>query len=343
MKRIIFISTILLCFLSTPLFAQVTVGDAGTLSGTVFADYYWVAQNHDTNLENNNGFWFRRIYITYERTFSDAFSSRVRFEAASSGDFQSEPEMVPNIKDAYLKWKNDSHQILAGISSTPTWGLVEDVWGYRSVEKSPLDLHDYGSSRDFGLSFKGQIDNSGKLNYHFFVGNGNSNKAEIDKGKKVMFSLAYNITDHLVIEGYADWNSHPNRLDSYVGQFFAGYRSDILNIGALGAYRGEGSFDIEDTPLDLVSLFTNFRISDNVKGYLRADHQFEPYPNGNDNSYIPFAENVESTFMVGGVDILLEDKIHLMPNVEAIVYGERANGQQPTTDIIPRMTLFYEF
>ena len=52
--------------------------DKGTFSGLAFADYYWVSQHHNPNLENQNGFWFRRIYLTHEYSFSDAFSSRLR-------------------------------------------------------------------------------------------------------------------------------------------------------------------------------------------------------------------------------------------------------------------------
>ncbi len=347
MKRIGLLCTLLLCMFNSQSLAQVSVGEKGTLSGTVFSDYYWMAQHHDSDIEGQNGFWFRRIYLTYDRQFSDSFSSRVRLETSSSGDFQSDPKMIPSVKDAYLKWQNENHQILAGISSTPTWGLVEDVWGYRSVEKSPQDLYGFGSSRDFGLSFKGSLGKAGDLNYHFFVGNGNGNRPEVNKGKKVMLSLGYEITDQLIVQGYADYNEtadDPNAQDSYTGQVFVGYQSDDFNAGALYSYQqretGIGGPDLE---LDLASVFANFSLSETVWGYIRADHLFDSYPGGSGNSYIPFAEGVESTFMVAGADILLEEQIHLMPNVEAIAYGENVFGQTPDTDIIPRLTLSYEF
>lgn len=326
--------------------AQGTAENKHTFRGNVFGDYYWITNHHNPNLENQNGFWFRRIYLTHEYTFSDAFSSRVRLEMNSAGDFESSTEMIPDVKDAYLKWQNNRHQILAGISSTPTWGLVEDVWGYRSVEKSPLDLYDLGSSRDFGLSFKGKIDQAEKLNYHFFIGNGNSNRPEVDKGKKVMFSLAYNITDQLIIEAYSDWNDTAGESDSYTAQAFAGYQSDRFNLGALYAYQYRELLDgASHLNLDLASLFSNFTLNneETLKVYIRADHLFDSYAGGSGNSYIPFAEGVESTFVVGGVDILLHDQIHIMPNIESIFYGENAAGLTPSTDIIPRMTVFYEF
>lgn len=337
---------LVVCLTSTS-WAQVSVGEKGTLSGRVYSDYYWVAKNHNDDLVNKNGFWIRRIYLTYERELSDAFTSRVRLEMSSAGDFQSDPEMVPSVKDAYLKWHNEHHQILAGISSTPTFGLTEEVWGYRSVEKSPQDLYDYGSSRDFGLSFKGELGKSGRLDYNFFVGNGNSNKPEINKGKKFMLSLGYELTDQLVVQGYVDWNDSaddPNNQDYYTAQVFAGYQTDQLHLGALYSYqRRDTGIGANDLELDLVSLFGNFKMGETVRGYLRADHLFDPYPGGPNNSYLPFASGVESTFMVGGADILLANQIHLMPNIEAIAYGENFAGVRPETDIIPRLTLYYKF
>ncbi len=329
------------------LWAQVSVGEKGTIKGTVYSDYYWMAQHHSANLEGQNGFWFRRIYFTYEQEFNDSFSSRLRFEGASPGDFQSGLSMVPDIKDAYLKWEKSNHQIYAGLSSTPTFGLTEDIWGYRSVEKSPQDLYDFGSSRDLGLSFKGEIGKEGSWNYHFFVGNGNGNKSEINKGKKLMFALSYDITEHIVVEGYVDWNDgagNPNTQNSYTMQGFSGYQSDTFNMGMLYSYQiRESMLGGADTKLDLVSIFANFSVNNKVKAYLRADHMFDGYPGGSDNSYIPFAENAESTFVVGGADIRLEENIHLMPNVEAIMYGEGSFGITPKTDIIPRLTLSYKF
>ncbi|MDZ7680518.1 MAG: hypothetical protein U5J63_02120 [Fodinibius sp.] len=169
---------------------------------------------------------------------------------------------------------------MAAISSTPTFGLTEDVWGYRSVEKPPQDLYDFGSSRDFGLSFQGTLGQGKDFSYHFFVGNGNSNRPDVNKGKKVMLALGYNITERLVVEGYADYNEtadDPSAQDYYTGQVFAGYRSDNLNIGVLYSHQNrEAAVGGSDVGLDLVSVFANARLSEMVSGYLRADHLFDP-------------------------------------------------------------------
>lgn len=323
--------------------AQVNVGDNGTLSGTVFGDYYWIPSNHDAELEGNNGFWFRRIYFTYDHQLSDSFSGRFRLDMSSAGDFTTNAKLEPTVKDAWLKWSADDHSITAGITSTPTWGLVEDVWGYRSVEKSPLDLYDFGSSRDFGLSFKGNLDSADKLTYHFMFANGNSNRTELNKGKKFMLSLGYHLTQNFVIQGYADWDDRPGNTDRYTTQAFAGYQSDTFNLGALYAYQLREIPTAPDLNLDIVSLFANSRVTETVKIFGRIDHLFDQNPTGPGNDYLPISDKAESTFLTTGVDVALEENIHLIPNIESVIYGEDASGNRPKTDIMPRLTLFYKF
>ena len=266
---------------------------------------------------------------------------------SSPGDFTTDEKISPEVKDAYLKWSKNDHQILAGISSTPTWGTVEDVWGYRSIEKSPLDLFDFGSSRDFGLSFKGQLGAEQRIGYHFFVGNGNSNGAELNKGKKLMFSLSYKLTDNLIVEGYGDWNEtadDPEERDSNTLQGFIGYQTDAVDVGALYAHkRFESSLGMDSEGLDLVSIFASATFSDRLSAFARADHLFGSNPNGPSNDYIPMSDAGEPTFLVGGIDITLHENINLMPNVEAIVYGEDDAGIQPDADIMTRLTLAYNF
>lgn len=347
MKKTICILMGWMCLLvaSSPALAQVNVGDKGQLSGLVFGDYYWMASNHNNDIEGQNGFWIRRIYLTYDREISDSFSSRVRLEMSSAGDFTTSAKMTPVVKDAYLKWKNDTQQVLVGISSTPTFGLTEDIWKYRSVEKTPLDLQNFGSSRDFGIAARGQLTKGGSLAYHVMIGNGNGNKNEIDKGKKVMLALTWKLADHVVVQGYGDWNDRPDNTDELTGQGLIAYRSEDVNVGFLYAFQkrrnaGPGNADVD---VSLVSLFAHGSLSENISGLLRVDHVFDPNPGVASNDYIPFYEQAESTLLIGGVDVSLDPKVHLIPNIESVIYGKPSASSTPKSDLIPRLTLFYTF
>lgn len=328
--------------------AQVQVGEKAKLSGLLFGDYFWMAENHDPDLEGENGFWIRRIYLTYDRELSDSFSARVRLEMSGEGDFVSSAKMRPVVKDAYLEWERGEHAFTAGISNTPTWALVEEVWGYRSVEQTPLDLQAFGSSRDFGIAAEGELDPDGKLQYHFMFGNGNSNNSEIDRGKKWMLSLGYQLTENVVVEVYGDWNDLEDDTDYYTLQGFVGYQSETVNAGFLYAYQKRKNFfavvggDL-DLDLNVVSAFANYKFSEKATGLLRIDHSFDPNPLAADNDYIPLSDEAESTFIVGGVDVTLDERVHIIPNIEAIIYGENAFGLQPGSDLIPRLTLFFTF
>lgn len=342
MKRLLSVLTFFILLTAAGSVHAQQSGD-GEFSGLFFSDYYWMAQHHNSDIEGNNGFWFRRIYLTYDYRINDTYSGRVRFETSSPGDWTTNQRMVPNIKDAYLKWQNGDHEILAGVSSTPTYGLIEDVWEYRSVEKSAPDLYGLGSSRDFGIAAKGSL-NAENLRYHIFLGNGNSVGPELNSGKKIMVALEYDLTENIVVQGYADWNDQPGENDVSSVQGLIGYQSEEMNLGALYSFqKQENVLPTGEANLDLISLFATKQLQDNLKGYLRVDHMFDGYPGGESNSYIPFAENVESTFLVGGLDFQLDDNISLQPNIEAVLYGEDESGFTPTTDIIPRLTLAFMF
>ena len=151
------------------------------ISGLVYGDYYWLAADHREALEDQNGFWFRRIYLTYDHTFSKAFSARLRLEMNSPGDFSSSERMTPYVKDAWVKWTHGSHAVSFGLAPTPSFEFVESVWGYRSVEKTPLDLLRWDSSRDIGLLAQGAL--GGRTRYSVQVGNGSGVNGETDRAK----------------------------------------------------------------------------------------------------------------------------------------------------------------
>jgi hypothetical protein len=344
-----FTHVVLLCLalpfaLLRPAAAQISTGDKGTLGGLVFGDYYWMAQNHDPELEGENGFWFRRIYLTYDHQISEAFSGRLRLEMNSEGDFTTDASLNPEVNDAWLQWTNVQHTITAGISPTPTWDLTDEIWGYRSVEKSALDLYDFGSSRDFGLSLKGRFTGAEKLSYHFMFANGSGDGTELNKGKKLMLALGYNLTEQWVVQGYVDWDDRPGNRDTYTAQGVLGYQSETFNAGALYAYQFRKNTEFAgDMNLELISVFANARLNKRLTFFARADHLFDQNPDGPGNAYLPISDRTESTFLTSGMDISLHPDVHLLPNIEAVVYGEDAGGDRPRSDLIPRLTLFYTF
>ncbi len=325
--------------------ADAAAADAGKFSGYMFGDYYYVAGNHDPALEDLNGFWFRRIYFTYDRKIDDNVAVRLRTEMAHPGDFATKGKMTPVVKDAYVKWTHDRQQVVFGISPRPTWEVIEKVWGYRSIEKTLLDLQKgYGSSRDFGLAVKGKLGAEGKAYYHTMVANGNSNASETNTGKMVMGSLGAWVTDQVLIEAYADYDRRPDDTSRYTLQGFAAYKTDKARLGLQVAYQnrqmGPGTDDANWT---LWSVFGAARLTETTWAFARADGNSDPNPDGPKTSYLPFAADAKPLFLVAGLDFTVAKNLHLMPNVEAVTYSATGGGADPDADLVPRVTLFYKF
>lgn len=313
----------------------------GKISGYMFGDYYYMAGNHNEDVEGSNGFWFRRIYFTYDQGLSEEFAMRFRIEMNSAGDFSSKSKLSPVVKDAYLRWKHDRHSIYLGISGTPTVGVIDKFWGYRSVEKTPLDLQKFGSSRDFGLAFKGSLDSQKRIDYHFMIGNGSSNGSENNEGKKVMLALSGKPNSGLILQGYFDFEERPGKSNRYTLQGFAGYQNKSFRVGVQFAHQNRQVGDgVDDMTLQIGSVFAAVKFSEKTWGFARIDRLFDPNPDGGEISYIPFDATAKSTFILAGLDLMPIRSVHIMPNVEAVVYSE-VSGQSPDTDIIPRLTFYY--
>ncbi len=306
----------------------------------MFGDYYYAANNHDGDIEGENGFWFRRIYLTGDNKLNDEFSVRLRLELNSPGDFHTRDKLTPYAKHAYIRWARGLHSIYFGISPTPTFELIDDVWGYRSVEKTALDLQRFRSSSDFGLTFKGAFDPQKKVNYTIMLANGNGNSSETDRGKMVLASLAFRSASGFIMEGYFDANDAANGRRSHTVQGFAGFESDSFRGGVLYARQTRRIGPVRgNMHLRILSVFASRELRPKTWIFLRLDRNFDPNPEGAKIDYLPFDPASASNFMVAGFDVNPIKDVHVMPNIELIAYDEESSG----TDIMPRMTLFYNF
>ena len=333
-----------LTLVSIVLASQVTVAGETKFSGIAFGDYFYIAANHADSLEGQNGFWIRRLYFTVDQTIAPQWDMRFRLEASSPGDFSgSATSMTPFVKDAYLRWQPGSHAILIGISPSPTWEVVEEVWGFRPVEKTPLDLQRMGSAREFGISIKGSIGQGKTVRYHAMVGNGAAEKSETDKYKKLLGSIGFYPTGQIVLEGGADFEPRKGHFDRFTLQGFAAYRAEDFRIGALLAHQSrQNGIDAQgnrndNVMLNVGSIFVAGSVLPRVWLLGRIDRVFDPNPDAAKIPYIPFAGGTKSTLLLGGVDYSPADNVHLIPNLEIVTYDG------PDTDVIGKFTFSYQW
>ena len=278
----------------------------GKFSGLMFGDYYYVLAHHDEAVENNNGFWLRRIYFTYDNTLTDKIAMRFRLEMNSPGDFKTSTTLIPFVKDAYLTAKIGKHTLMLGLIGTPLYDTLDEYWGYRPMEKTPIDLFKFGNSREFGVGLKGALDAKNKLTYTVVFGNGAGLKSETDRGKAVYGRLNFQPTPSLFLEALRRLHRHGQRQ---LGQHPAGLRRREGRLGPerpqlRAAQRQAGRESSSD--LKFISLFGVFKISPKLDLVGRYDRLLDPNPNGSKIDYIPMANNAKANVRAGRARLVAE-------------------------------------
>ena len=301
-------------------------GAEGKIKGIAFGDYYFVASGSD---KNENGFKFRRIYLTYDLKWNDRWSGRVRFEANDAG-FGGEDKMRPFVKHGYLRYRANGRTVNMGLFGTPTWNVSERIWGYRSIAKTIMDMRKIGSSADLGVGYKGKLDGAGRLNVQLMLGNGSGQRPEADNGKKVYSLLHLKPTDVVEATVYLDWEDKPDGRDRVTFAAMLGTSVEKLRFGIEGFVRNNrGTQSGDDVQLRGLSAFGAVNLKPRVDVFGRLDF-FDP-----DQS----AEHDEEYMIIGGLDVAPARNIHIMPNVMATIYA----SSDAVTEVVPRMTVSYKF
>ncbi len=314
------------------------------ISGLAFGDFYWFASHHNPAIEGQNGFWMRRIYLTFDYNVAKDFDFRLRFEANSAGSPLAPPlRMDPYVKDAWIRWSPGDHMLFFGLSSTPTWDDVEKIWGYRDVEKTPLDLQRMGSSRDFGLTFRGKLGRAKNIQYYVMVGNGSGARSETNRGKAAYGAFAFTPGDFF-FQVYGDYNDLEGG-DFATGQFFGSWSVDAGRIGVQYAHqrRNRDAEDEEDFDLRVLSLFGVWEAHDRLAVLARYDRMFDPNPRAAGIAYLPMDPDAKSNLVLLGLDVKIIEQFHIIPNLETVFYQAVGEEEAPKTDVVPRLTFSVTF
>jgi hypothetical protein len=334
--------TILLLALVVMAACAVGLRGEGTFSGLAFGDYHYVLAHHDAAVEKANGFWLRRVYFTYDNAISDTFAMRFRLEMNSPGDFKTATSLVPFVKDAYLTAKLGRHALLLGLIGTPLYDTLDEFWGYRPMEKVPVDLFKFGNSREFGAGLKGPIDAKGRLTYTVVVGNGAGLKSETNRGKAVYGRLNFQPRPSLFLELYADYTDMGADSSVNILQAFAGTKGGWGRAGVNFGWRhaetaGTGS------DLKFVSLFGVYKLNKKLELVGRFDRLLDPNPAGSKIDYIPMADNAKANVALAGIGWSLSDSVKVIPSLKYVFYEAPEGGVKPDADLYAYLTLFFKF
>lgn len=322
---------------------------AWKLGGQFFADYYVVA-SHDPrwgaeaggpdDLEGRQGFWLRRVYLTYDQTFTPRLSARIRLEANSAGDFLSPTRLEPFVKDAYVGWRVGRHTATVGLVPTASFQLTEQVWGLRSVEKTPLDLYRFDSSRDLGVLVTGPLGAEGRLRYEFQLGNGAGVSSETNDAKAVRGAISFETPRGLTTQAYVDHQARSDAGDWTTVKGLVAWRQPGWRVAGIYALQHRrAAWDGQALDLDLLSVFAVASLHERVDVFGRVDRVLDALPGAATIDYVPVPGDAAFSLWLAGVDIELEGPLRLQPHVEVVHRGATPERPSPAPTVIPRLTL----
>ena len=298
------------------------------LGGRAYLDYFYNVAGPEGpaaagDEEGLHGFRYRRLYLTADFTLSEAFTGRARLEADEGTTGR------PVVKDLSLTWQySERHSATMGITPPPAFGLAEDVWGYRSLEKMILDLQGIVSSRDFGLRLDGPITEGGTVRYAVMLANNGTVQPETDKYKRLYGQLEVRPTDRVLFvvgadqAGYNDERDYATRVSA-----FGGYATERFRVGIDGYWSRTAMTGGDPRTSVGGSLFGVLRVAPRWDLIARLDRS-RTTRSGPDRY---------ETFVLGGVAYRPHPNVSLIPNLRL---ADPSNARAETT---ARMTVEVNF
>jgi hypothetical protein len=347
---------------------------SGKVWGLVFGDIFTKTHADSlnrgcaqySNIEKDySSFDFRRIYLGYDYNISEKFSTELII--AHEGNLDASGNRTVLIKAANLRWKNiyPMADLIIGQSATPTFSLIsEKIWGYRSVEKMPVDIRKMGCSSDLGISLQGKCNKNETFGYNLMVGNGTGTKPETDRLKKMYGELFAKFLDKkIIVDIYSDYERvqlSPYHKSKTTAKVFVAYQTDKLTMGFESGWQMQKNYTIDSIADPLAKVDTNDAISWVVSGFIRGTilkeklfffaryDAFNPDTKYNaNNTYIVGGNPNKETLILAGLDYTPCKNVHIMPNVWYNSYSNRTKNVRGLIksdyDLVGRITFFYLF
>ena len=236
-----------------------------------------------------------------------------------------------NLGDA---WNLGKAKITIGLQGMNIFNVTEKTWGFRFLEKSPMDRHGFSSSADMGIASSGSFNN---LNYSIMFTNGSGyKKSETDRHKKVSAQFVYgekklvkkdgiNIGTSFSIEPY-DIESEEGDItieNKTVMAFFGGYAGNGLRLGA--------EFDIHtdagtDVTQQIIAAYGSYKISDTLEILTYID-LYDPNTKSEDDTTTDDIDESKDTetYVIAGINYYPTKGLTITPNMKFNFY-ETGNG-----------------
>jgi hypothetical protein len=188
------------------------------------------------NKAKSNAFQIRRVYISYDYNFAPKFTASATL--ADEQNLDAGGNNTVYLKYAYLKWADIFPMInlIIGQQPTPSFATTpfgtEPLWGYRSIERTIMDIHNIDASSDLGVALQGDVwrgfsGDSLKPNlvgYMLQIGNGSSAKPENDGYKTMRYTIYSSLMQQKLTFGfYGDYKTTALGTVNQSATTFKGY------------------------------------------------------------------------------------------------------------------------
>ncbi|MCI0707661.1 MAG: hypothetical protein L0Y80_09295 [Ignavibacteriae bacterium] len=339
----------LVCLAATYSYAQdeKEFTPSGKFSGLMYGEYFYNIEQRDPARNDLNGFQFRRIYFTYDYGIAKDFSTRFRLEADQSA-LTSNGKIGVLVKDAYLKWKNilSGSDLTFGLSPNPAFEISEAAWGYRSLEKTIMDLRNIVGSRDIGVDLRGAFNESKSVQYWVKVGNNSGTSPESNKFKRYYGNIFLKLTPEVQATLYADYDTRPKIPDVFEGTLktnnratFAGFvnfaQENKTSIGAEVFYQTiqnspsiTGLEPNQNQGVFGLTVFAWYAVAKDFRFVGRFD-SFDPHTDMSSDAL---------SLYIFSLDYMPSSAVHIMPNVYFQKYEFEGDN-----DVVGRITVWFSY
>ena len=336
MRKIASLVTHLFAALVAVLSSAQFVSAQPRLSGQVFADALAARQGYSVPADSS-AFRFRRLQVTAAQALDTTFSVQVQLEV-DDGELTSQGKSAAFMKQAWLRWAHlrGLGDLTAGLSTTPTWDLSEAYWGYRSIEKTVMDLQGLGFSTDIGVSLRRAPVPMHAVGWFVMLSNDNGQRPENDDTKRLSLSVPWRRGD-FVFEGLADVTPASGPLDRWTGKLFVGWQKGPNAAGVetyerVNAAAGVNGGDVRPAG---VSVFGHRAFAKTWQMVGRVDWT--------DPDLSPHDAGYRQLYLIAALDASPRANVHLMPNALIRTYPAKS-GSLPhrDADVTLRVTLWFD-
>jgi len=281
-----------------------------SISGIGFYNYTY---DLTENASNDDGFTLQRVYFTYKNNVSDDLSVKFQTDVGEVGE---DPRLTAFLKKAQVDWKSPIGKLTLGMQGMNMFNITEKTWGFRFIEKSPMDKHSFSSSADMGIGYSGKLNN---ISYSILMTNGSGyKKQENDRFKKLSFhgvygqpklvkEDGYNIGLAYSMEPYED--ASEQSFDKNVISFFGGYAGSGLRVGAELDMHSDSNSNVTK---QIIAFYGSYKVMNSIEGLLYVD-MYDPNTDMDKDG---------ETYIISGMNYYATKGLIITPNLRMTLFED---------------------